>query len=64
MIDFNGHRDLFETLGQTCEMRPPASEGRAKRAETFLSRPLDWRKMHFRALPTVKMLKILNYEVP
>ena len=28
----------------------------------FRSRPLDWLKTHFRAIPAVKMLKIFNFE--
>ena len=30
--------------------------------KSFRSRPLDSPKMHFRAFPIVKMLKIFNYE--
>ena len=30
----------------------------------FLSCPLDWLKMHYRAFPAVKILKIFNYEAP
>ena len=56
-----GRRELLEAQGQNCEMRPPAGEA----SRTFFqSCSLDWLKMHFRALSTVKMLKIFNYEAP
>ena len=53
-----GRRELLETQGQNCEMRPLASRN------FFRSRPLDWLEIYFRAFLVVKIPKIFNHEAP